>query len=109
MSAVDLVAVVRRERNRLAAFEDGVRYHFANGPETWSVRKACDRLWHVVNRAGDVVTSAKTKRAAMESLTGGTYYRIWQERDEWYRGTSRDPRNRQFTDAEHFILDGFVR
>lgn len=105
---MDIETRERIGRNRLAAFEEGVRHHFANGPETWFVRKACDRLWHTVNGAGDVVTSSKTKREAQETLTGGTYYRIWHERDEWYRGTSRDPRNRQFTDAEHEILSQLI-
>jgi hypothetical protein len=96
----------RIHRNRLAGFAEGLRYHLANGPETWTVRKACERCWHVVNGAGDVVTSAKTRREAQADLTSGPYFRIWHDADAWYRGTSRDPRNRKFTDEEQAIIDG---
>src|SRR6185295_14021852 len=92
---------------RLQRFESGLRYHFDNPPETWSVRKAADRSWHIVNRAGDALDRFTTRRAAEEDLAngGGRYGRIWRERDDWYRGTSRDPRNRKFTDDEQQIID----
>jgi hypothetical protein len=92
-------------RGQLASFENGVRYHFANGPETWHVVKRAERLWYVVNGSGDTVTSETSKRAATELLVGNNLYRrIWIERDEWFRGTSRDPRDRQFTPAELEII-----
>lgn len=89
---------------QLASFETGLRYHFANGPETWHVVKRAERSWHVVNGAGDTVEYATSKRDATERLNTGSYRHIWRSKDEWYRGTSRDPRNSQFTDAEQSII-----
>jgi hypothetical protein len=94
----------RMRRRRLASFESGLRYHLANGPDTWTVRKKADKLWHVVNASRDCVVSARTKQQATALLTGGAYWRIWHEHDAWYRGTSRDPRNRTFTEEEQEVI-----
>src|SRR4051812_13523151 len=88
----------------LASFEEGVRYHFANPPETWTVRKAAERCWHIVNAAGGTVGSFKTKRVAEEAIKYGVAARNWRERDEWCRGTANDPRNRALTDEEREIV-----
>jgi hypothetical protein len=92
-----------------SVFESSVRYHLDNGPETWHVEKKAERRWAVVDAAGGVVSTATTKRQAEEDLTSGTYFRIWHERDEWYRDTSRDPRNRAFTPEEQAILDRLLK
>lgn len=101
--------IERRERIRqgmLSHFETGLRYHLANNPDTWHVVKRAERCWHVVNGAGDSVGgSSTTKRHALELLQGNGYRRSWLERDEWYRGTSNDPRNRAFAADEQAIID----
>jgi hypothetical protein len=74
----------RMRRRRLASFESGLRYHLANGPDTWTVRKKADKLWHVVNASRDCVVSARTKQQATALLTGGAYWRIWHAHDAWY-------------------------
>lgn len=99
----------RIQRDQLAAFEEGVRYHFANPPETWTVRKAAERNWRLVNAAGDMLMSFPRKRdadTALEmSLDRQSYAgRIWHERNEWYLGTSRDPRNRALTADEQAVI-----
>lgn len=90
----------------LASFESSVRYHFANPPESWTVRKAAERRWHVVNAAGDVVDSFTTRKDAEAELArdGDRYGRIWRDRDAWYRGTSTDPRNRALSGEEQRIV-----
>jgi hypothetical protein len=89
----------------LASFEEGLRYHLANPPATWRVKKKADKHWAVVNGAGHPLIDTRTKKLAIEFLTTGMPYRVWFERDGWYRGTSRDPRNRKFTAEEQLIID----
>ena len=60
--------------------------HADNPPETWTVAKAGDRLWHVLAPYGYVITSAKTKREATLCLTEGFYFKLWHDRDAWYKG-----------------------
>lgn len=95
----------RMRRRRLESFESGLRYHLANGPDTWTVRKRADRLWYVVNASHGCVVPARTKHEATELLTSGPAWRNWHEHDAWYRGTSRDPRNRAFTHEEQEVID----
>lgn len=88
----------------LARFEESVRYHFSTPPTGWTVEKRDARRWVTVNQFGDTVNTYTTKRAALEDLTTSPYVRIWRERDEWYRGTSTDPRNRPFTADEAAVI-----
>ena len=60
--------------------------HTNNPPHTWTVVKAAERVWQVRDNDGGVRTSAKTKREATELLTSGFYFKLWHDRDAWYKG-----------------------
>jgi hypothetical protein len=88
----------------LAAFEDAVRHHFANPPETWTVRKVADRYWAVVDQDGNTIETTSTKKAADAARTAGRYVTYWHERSAWYRGTDTDPRSRELTPDERSVV-----
>lgn len=103
-TAAERRAMIRK--GMLAAFENAVREHFQNHPSTWSVKKAGDRHWSIIDRRGvrRDFTHHRTKRAATEDLASGSHERQWTEDTRWYLGTSRDTRLRSLADDEKAIV-----
>lgn len=96
-----------RASSAMEAFRRVVEEHFLNPPSTWVVVKKGDRNWWIAPESGEYAYERfETKRAAEEALESGrhSYGRIWQERDEWYRQTSNDPRNRELTAQELAVI-----
>lgn len=86
-------------------FIEPIDRHFADDPDQWTAAKAADRLWHVVNLHGDIVTSAKSRRAAWAEIQDGFYRRLWHERRAWYlEQPGRDHRSRPLTAHERAYI-----
>lgn len=60
--------------------------HAANGPETWLVVKATDRIWHLRTKDGGVLQSCSTKREAEALRTSGFYVNLYERERRWYGG-----------------------
>lgn len=60
--------------------------HAANGPETWTVRKAADRIWQLRTTDGAVLDTFKTKREAEINRTMGHLVRLYQLEGRWMAG-----------------------
>lgn len=95
--------------SNLEAFANAAQYHFDNPPSAWTVRKWDDRNWHVVNSAGDTIERYTTKRAATAALTDPYGpVRLYQDRERWYLGQSKDARDRKLTDAEQAAIESII-
>jgi hypothetical protein len=63
--------------------------HAANPPETWQVRKLCDRNWALTTQTGDrLQTGIPTRRAAEALRTEGFYFELYNDETRWYQGES---------------------
>lgn len=60
--------------------------HATNAPETWEVRKGAERVWQLVDRQGTVLDARKTRREAVELLTSGFVFDLYQREGRWYAG-----------------------
>lgn len=94
----------------LEQFAKSARLHFGSHPDTWSVAKAAERSWQIVDQSG-VDHSARrwpTKRAAKEELGTGRHHRQWEENTAWLLGSSTDPRLRQLAADERDVVDSVL-
>lgn len=61
--------------------------HAANGPETWQVVKAGERVWHLRTRDGATLEyNIPTKREAEALKTDGHLVRLYEQERRWYAG-----------------------
>lgn len=61
--------------------------HAANPPETWIVRKAADRCWHLTPASGEgVLGTFPRKRDAEMARTIGWWVDLYEKERRWYAG-----------------------
>jgi len=60
--------------------------HAANPPSSWKVVKAGPRLWHLTTKAGSVLTSMGTQRAAESGREEGFFANLYEKEGRWFRG-----------------------
>lgn len=60
--------------------------HAANPPSTWTVTKACDRIWHLDTSDGEPLDSFTTKTAAEAAKVEGFLVRLYDQEGRWMAG-----------------------
>lgn len=64
----------------------GPTEHAANPPETWTVRKAGDKLWQLVTKDGTVIDTYPRKGDAQRAGTQGQWVTTYRQEGRWYAG-----------------------
>ena len=60
--------------------------HAANGPETWTVVNAGNRLWNLTTAAGGFICTYATRKAAEADRESGPFVDLYRKEARWYAG-----------------------
>ena len=71
----------------------------ANPPETWTVVKAAERVWNLIDQNGTVLDSKTTKRDAEALKTSGFIFKLYHQEAAWYAGVT-PPGHRTWADCK---------